>query len=80
MITDEEYKDIEPHRKDLIIFNETGQYKGGDALRISDMLRQRYGMAAPINYSCDGCKISAMNDLYAMMMEYENTHHNLVKT
>ena len=71
MITESEYDTIKPHRDAIIKFNQTGQYKGGDALFIADKLRQKYGMAAPINFGCDGCKIAAMNDLYGMMIEFE---------
>ena len=71
MINQFEYNEIKQHREDIISFNETGQYKGGGALFIADKLRQRYGMSAPINFGCDGCKIAAMNDLYNLMMEFE---------
>jgi len=72
MITENEYAEILPHRKMILQFNQTGQYSGGDALHIANRLRQKYGIAAPINYGCDGCKVAAMNDLYEIMKEYES--------
>ena len=74
MITDSEYKEIEPHREDIVKFRNTGQYKGGNVLFVADKLRQRYGMAPPINFGCDGCKVAAMNDLYNLMIEYEQNY------
>ena len=71
MINQSEYNEIKPHREDILLFNKTGQYRGGDALFIADKLRQRYGMSMPINFGCDGCKIAAMNDLYNLMVEFE---------
>ena len=71
MITESEYNEIKPHREAIIKFRQSGQYKGGDALFVVDKIRQRYGMAPPINYGCDGCKVAAMNDLYNLMIEYE---------
>lgn len=75
MITAFDYEEIKPHRDAIILFNLTGQYSGGDALYIADKLRQRYGMGGPINYGCDGCRITAMNDLYNLMIEFEQ-HNN----
>ena len=71
MITETEYNEIKPHREAIIDFHTNGNYKGGNALFIADKLRQKYGMAPPINFGCDGCKVSAMNDLYNLMIEYE---------
>lgn len=75
MINSAEYQEILPHKEAIIKFNKTGQYSGGDALFIADKLRQRYRMGAPINYGCDGCKVAAMNDLYNLMVEYEQQNN-----
>lgn len=74
MINAGEYEEIKPHRNAILLFREKGKYSGGDALYIADKLRQRYGMAAPINYGCDGCKVNAMNDLYELMIEFEKNN------
>ena len=71
MITREEYLEILPHKDAILKFRQSGNYKGGDALFIADKLRQRYHIAPPINFGCDGCKVQAMNDLYNLMVEYE---------
>lgn len=76
MITEAEYNEIKPHRDAIMLFRDKGQYKGGDALYIADRLRQRYSMAPPVNFGCDGCKVAAMNDLYHLMIEYENDKSN----
>lgn len=71
MITTIEYEEIKLHRADIIIFNKTGKYKGGNVIHVANRLRQKYAMAPPINFGCDACKSAAMNDLYNIMVEYE---------
>ena len=74
MINELEYKEILPYREMILSFRKDGNYKG-DALHLANRLRQKYGCGPPINFSCNGCKIEAMNDLYHLMVEYEKQNN-----
>lgn len=69
MITEAEYNEILPHKADIEKFRRTGNCNG-DALPIADRIRQRMGMS-PVCYHCTSSKAEAMNDIYNLMVEYE---------
>lgn len=70
MLLEAEYNSILPHRADIVKFQQTKNLRNPDILNIANRIQQRLGMGA-INFSCSGCKIQAMNDLYGMMVMYE---------
>lgn len=71
MITEAEYNEILPHKGDIEKFRKTGNCDG-TVLPIADRIRQRLSMSGPVCYSCSGSKAEAMNDIYNLMVEYEN--------
>lgn len=72
MITEVQYTLLLPHKADIIKFQLTRVNRNHELMIATDKIRQAHGMGA-INYGCDGCKIVALNDIYNMFMEYQNS-------
>ena len=70
MLTPDEYNELLPFRPKIMAFKERGNYKGDDSLHIIDKIRQKRSMGA-ICYSCSESKVNALNDIMALMQEYE---------
>lgn len=71
MLTETEYNEILPHKADIVKYHNTGNCTG-EVLPIADRIRQRMGMS-PVCYHCTSSKAEAMNDMYNLMVEYENS-------
>jgi hypothetical protein len=70
MLSEAEYKELLPHREAILSRN---VHRGSAYLVIADKIRQRNGMGQ-ICFSCDGSKVEAVNDIWAMFTEYERTN------
>lgn len=75
MITEAQYSLILPHKEDIIKFQKTKVNRNHDLMIITDKIRQQHRMGV-INYGCEGCKIQAINDMWNMIIEYEEAQKN----
>ena len=68
MLSEAQYKLLEPHRADIM---SKSMNRAGSYMIVANTIKQQMGMGE-ICFACDGSKIEAMNDMYNLMVEYEN--------
>lgn len=75
MLTEQEYNELQPHRKKIMAFEQTQSYNG-DAMHIIDRIRQRHGWGS-ICFDCTGNKVNALNDAITLIREFESKINHL---
>ena len=73
MLTESQYRELLPHRADIIKFYNTKKLRNHDLMILADKIRQNHRMGV-LCFNCDGDKIQAMTDIYNMFVNYEAAH------
>lgn len=75
MLSSEEYNVLQPYHESIKRFakKESVVFEAhGSAWPYIEAILKNHG-GRPIDYSCEGCKIGAINDIYNLIVEYENS-------
>ena len=70
MLSEAQYNLLAPYKNDII---SRSMEKAKNYLLIANTIQQQLGMGS-ICFSCDGDKIAAMDNMYNLFKEYEQTN------